>query len=68
MPQILLDFSASVKLKNVKLGYHYLVNHILTFLLVPVMAGVLIVDTTFCPTTYSKSGSKEKMTKIPPEE
>lgn len=42
MPQILPDFSASVKLKYVKLGYQYLVNHILTFLLIPVMAGILI--------------------------
>ncbi|KAH7853035.1 hypothetical protein Vadar_032391 [Vaccinium darrowii] len=42
MPQILPDFSASVKLKYVKLGYQYLVNHILTFLLVPIMAGILI--------------------------
>nr|GMC59941.1 3-ketoacyl-CoA synthase 6 [Ipomoea batatas]GMC67806.1 3-ketoacyl-CoA synthase 6 [Ipomoea batatas]GME06924.1 3-ketoacyl-CoA synthase 6 [Ipomoea batatas] len=33
---------SSVKLKYVKLGYQYLVNHILTLLLVPVMAGVTI--------------------------
>ncbi|CDP02779.1 unnamed protein product [Coffea canephora] len=42
MPQILPDFSSSVKLKYVKLGYQYLVNHILTFLLVPIMAGVVL--------------------------
>ncbi|KAF8390131.1 hypothetical protein HHK36_024653 [Tetracentron sinense] len=41
MPQILPDFSDSVKLKYVKLGYQYLVNHILTFLLIPIMAGIL---------------------------
>ncbi|KAL1186869.1 hypothetical protein V6Z11_A01G208200 [Gossypium hirsutum] len=35
-------FSNSVKLKYVKLGYQYLVNHILTLTLIPVMAGVLI--------------------------
>ncbi|XP_052205623.1 3-ketoacyl-CoA synthase 6 [Diospyros lotus] len=42
MPQILPDFSNSVKLKYVKLGYQYLVNHILTFMLIPVMAGIVI--------------------------
>lgn len=31
---------SSVKLKYVKLGYQYLVNHVLTFLLVPIMAGI----------------------------
>ncbi|KAJ9682901.1 hypothetical protein PVL29_018764 [Vitis rotundifolia] len=36
------NFSTSVKLKYVKLGYQYLVNHILTFLLIPIMVGVLI--------------------------
>ncbi|KAK8582760.1 hypothetical protein V6N13_069529 [Hibiscus sabdariffa] len=35
-------FSASVKLKYVKLGYQYLVNHILTLTLVPVMAAVVV--------------------------
>ncbi|KAK1287032.1 3-ketoacyl-CoA synthase 6 [Acorus calamus] len=34
------EFSSSVKLKYVKLGYQYLVNHILTFLLIPIMASV----------------------------
>ncbi|EPS61116.1 hypothetical protein M569_13682, partial [Genlisea aurea] len=35
-------FSGSVKLKYVKLGYQYLVNHILTFLLIPIMAGAAV--------------------------
>ncbi|XP_044491735.1 3-ketoacyl-CoA synthase 6-like [Mangifera indica] len=42
MPQILPDISSSVKLKYVKLGYQYLVNHILYLLLVPVMVAVLL--------------------------
>ncbi|XP_058087974.1 3-ketoacyl-CoA synthase 6-like [Magnolia sinica] len=42
MPTPLPDFSSSVKLKYVKLGYQYLVNHFLTFLLVPIMAGISI--------------------------
>lgn len=36
------DFSNSVKLKYVKLGYRYLVNHIIPLTLVPVMAAVLV--------------------------
>lgn len=36
------DFSSSVKLKYVKLGYQYLVNNFLTFLLLPLMAGVAL--------------------------
>jgi 3-ketoacyl-CoA synthase len=32
------DFSTSMKLKYVKLGYQYLVNHFLTLLLIPVIA------------------------------
>ncbi|KAK4790129.1 hypothetical protein SAY86_017433 [Trapa natans] len=36
------DFSNSVKLKYVKLGYQYLVNHIITLTLIPVMLGVLL--------------------------
>ncbi|KAE8663605.1 hypothetical protein F3Y22_tig00112926pilonHSYRG00041 [Hibiscus syriacus] len=36
------DFYSSVKLKYVKLGYQYLVNHILTLTLVPITAGVVI--------------------------
>ncbi|KAM0964665.1 hypothetical protein ACFX13_021069 [Malus domestica] len=42
MPPILPDFSNSVKLKYVKLGYQYLVNHILTLTLIPIMAGILL--------------------------
>ncbi|KAA8530565.1 hypothetical protein F0562_005274 [Nyssa sinensis] len=42
MPQNLPDFSSSVRLKYVKLGYQYLVNHILTFLLLPIMASILL--------------------------
>ncbi|XP_027098702.2 3-ketoacyl-CoA synthase 6-like [Coffea arabica] len=42
MPQRSPEFSGSVKLKYVKLGYQYLVNHFLTFLLVPVIAGILL--------------------------
>ncbi|XP_068663154.1 3-ketoacyl-CoA synthase 6-like [Aristolochia californica] len=42
MPTPLPDFSNSVKLKYVKLGYQYLVNHFLTFLLVPIMVGIVI--------------------------
>ncbi|XP_077230786.1 3-ketoacyl-CoA synthase 6-like [Tasmannia lanceolata] len=36
------DFSNSVKLKYVKLGYQYVVNNFVTFLLVPIMAGILL--------------------------
>lgn len=36
------SFSGSVKLKYVKLGYQYLVNHFLTLLLVPVMAATAL--------------------------
>ncbi|KAJ0981323.1 hypothetical protein J5N97_009578 [Dioscorea zingiberensis] len=35
-------FSSSVKLKYVKLGYQYLVNHILTFLFIPLISTILI--------------------------
>ncbi|GFZ15896.1 3-ketoacyl-CoA synthase 6 [Actinidia rufa] len=42
MPQNLPNFSHSVRLKYVKLGYQYLVNHIITFLLIPIMAGIVI--------------------------
>ncbi|KAK4416503.1 3-ketoacyl-CoA synthase 6 [Sesamum alatum] len=42
MAEIVPNFSSSVKLKYVKLGYQYLVNHILTFLLIPIMLGVLL--------------------------
>ena len=42
MPQILSDFTNFVRLKYVKLGYQYLLNHIVTFLLIPIMAGIVI--------------------------
>ncbi|KAE8720738.1 3-ketoacyl-CoA synthase 5 [Hibiscus syriacus] len=42
MPPIFTDFSASCNLKYVKLGYQYLVNHILALILVPVMVGVVV--------------------------
>ncbi|XP_004497096.1 3-ketoacyl-CoA synthase 6 [Cicer arietinum] len=42
MPPVLPDFSSSVKLKYVKLGYQYLVNHIITLTLIPIMLGVSI--------------------------
>ncbi|KAJ0981488.1 hypothetical protein J5N97_009743 [Dioscorea zingiberensis] len=35
-------FSSSVKHKYVKLGYQYLVNHILTFLLIPLISTILL--------------------------
>ncbi|MBA0733333.1 hypothetical protein Gogos_017363 [Gossypium gossypioides] len=41
-PRRLPDFLRSVKLKYVKLGYHYLVSHLLKLCLVPVMAAVII--------------------------
>lgn len=36
------DFSSSVKLKYVKLGYQYLINNFLTVLLIPVIATIVI--------------------------
>ncbi|GAA0165501.1 hypothetical protein Leryth_013703 [Lithospermum erythrorhizon] len=42
MPQTIPDFSNSVKLKYVKLGYQYLVNHFLTILLVPIMGAIIL--------------------------
>ncbi|KAL4178873.1 hypothetical protein AMTRI_Chr13g84370 [Amborella trichopoda] len=36
------NFRSSVRLKYVKLGYQYLVNHLLSFLLVPIMAAAAI--------------------------
>ncbi|XP_077235994.1 3-ketoacyl-CoA synthase 6-like [Tasmannia lanceolata] len=36
------DFSNSVKLKYVKLGYQYVVNHFVTFILIPIMARILL--------------------------
>ncbi|XP_012450065.1 3-ketoacyl-CoA synthase 4 [Gossypium raimondii] len=41
-PRRLPDFLRSVKLKYVKLGYHYLASHLLKLCLVPVMAAVII--------------------------
>ncbi|MFS8033705.1 putative very-long-chain 3-oxoacyl-CoA synthase [Helianthus anomalus] len=41
MPQNSPNVTSSVKLKYVKLGYQYLVNQFLTFLLVPVIATVI---------------------------
>ncbi|KAK9277317.1 hypothetical protein L1049_006858 [Liquidambar formosana] len=42
MPPMLPNFSDSVKLKYVKLGYQYLVNNILALLLIPIILGILI--------------------------
>ncbi|XP_059638061.1 3-ketoacyl-CoA synthase 4 [Cornus florida] len=36
------DFLQSVNLKYVKLGYHYLISHLLTLCLIPVMAVILV--------------------------
>ncbi|ERN09171.1 hypothetical protein AMTR_s00014p00234810 [Amborella trichopoda] len=36
------DFLQSVNLKYVKLGYHYLIAQLLTFLLIPLMAVILV--------------------------
>ncbi|KAG7977942.1 hypothetical protein I3843_05G057900 [Carya illinoinensis] len=43
--RMLPDFLLSVKLKYVKLGYHYLVSHLLTLCLVPLIV-VIIVQTS----------------------
>ncbi|KAK1324271.1 3-ketoacyl-CoA synthase 4 [Acorus calamus] len=40
--RVLPDFLQSVNLRHVKLGYHYLVSHILALLLIPLMAAILI--------------------------
>lgn len=40
--QPLPDFSTSVKLKYVKLGYQYLVNHFLTLLLIPMIGATAL--------------------------
>ncbi|KAG9443441.1 hypothetical protein H6P81_014781 [Aristolochia fimbriata] len=40
--RILPDFLQSVNLKYVKLGYHYLITHLLTLLLIPLMAMILV--------------------------
>ncbi|KAJ6796623.1 Uncharacterized protein M6B38_219440 [Iris pallida] len=41
-PRRLPDFLQSVNLKHVKLGYHYLVTHLLTLLLIPLAAALLL--------------------------
>ncbi|GMJ12762.1 3-ketoacyl-CoA synthase 4 [Hibiscus trionum] len=41
-PRRLPDFLQSVKLKYVKLGYHYLITHLLTLCLVPLMAVIVV--------------------------
>ncbi|KAL0343342.1 UNVERIFIED_CONTAM: 3-ketoacyl-CoA synthase 6 [Sesamum angustifolium] len=56
MAQILPNFSTSVKLKYVKLGYQYLVNHILTFLLIPIMLAVFLEILRLGPERSSSSG------------
>lgn len=40
MAQNLPNFTNSVRLKYVKLGYQYLINHILTLLLIPIIASI----------------------------
>ena len=40
-PRGLPDFLHTVNLKHVKLGYHYLITHLLTLCLVPLMAFVI---------------------------
>ncbi|KAL2499425.1 3-ketoacyl-CoA synthase 6 [Abeliophyllum distichum] len=42
MPEMFPKFTTSIKLKYVKLGYQYLVNHIVTFLFIPIMVAVSI--------------------------
>ncbi|KZV53874.1 3-ketoacyl-CoA synthase 6-like [Dorcoceras hygrometricum] len=56
MPQGLPNFSSSVKLKYVKLGYQYLVNHIITLLLIPIMLGISI--------EILRSGPQEMLTSV----
>ncbi|KAK5843912.1 3-ketoacyl-CoA synthase 4 [Gossypium arboreum] len=41
-PRRLPDFSRCVKLKYVKLGYHYFISHLLKLCLVPVMAALIV--------------------------
>ncbi|KAH7834003.1 hypothetical protein Vadar_011830 [Vaccinium darrowii] len=43
------DFSSSVNLKYVKLGYQYLVNYFLTLILVPIIVGVMVQLFRFGP-------------------
>lgn len=42
MVESLPSFTSSVKLKYVVLGYQYLVNHISTFILIPILVGISI--------------------------
>ncbi|XP_058193978.1 3-ketoacyl-CoA synthase 6-like isoform X2 [Rhododendron vialii] len=48
------DFSNSVNLKYVKLGYQYLVNHFLTLSLVPIILGVMVQLFRFGPDEISR--------------
>ncbi|XVF45288.1 hypothetical protein PTKIN_Ptkin02bG0193600 [Pterospermum kingtungense] len=41
------DFLQSVNLKYVKLGYHYLISHLLTLCLVPLMAAIIVEASRF---------------------
>ncbi len=43
------DFLQSVNLKYVKLGYHYLITHVLKFLFIPLLLGVLLEVGRFRP-------------------
>ncbi|KAI9087019.1 hypothetical protein K1719_030980 [Acacia pycnantha] len=40
--RILPDFLQSVNLKYVKLGYHYLITHLLTLLLIPLVTVIFV--------------------------
>lgn len=42
MPPMSPEFSTSVKLKYVKLGYQYLVNHIITLTLIPIITAISV--------------------------
>ncbi|KAK1299279.1 3-ketoacyl-CoA synthase 4 [Acorus calamus] len=43
------DFLQSVNLRHVKLGYHYLVSHLLALLLIPLMAAILVEASRVSP-------------------
>ena len=51
------SLSNSVKLKHIKLGYQYLVNHILTFFLIPILMGFLIKILSLGPDQIYEIGS-----------
>ncbi|KAL6315000.1 hypothetical protein AAG906_030831 [Vitis piasezkii] len=51
------SLSNSVKLKYIKLGYQYLVNHILTFFLIPILMGFLIKILSLGPDQIYEIGS-----------